>query len=139
MREKNICTTILLQSLSQLISTYGESGATTICNNADRMIYLGSNDLRSAKEIAQRADLLTADVLTMAIGKEIFFQRGQKPILTNCYNVFTDPAYAEMLKIAAEAEREEKEQEQHSREAEEKRMLDELDEICNLGNLFQDE
>jgi hypothetical protein len=106
---KSNCTTTVLQRLSQLISTYGESGAITICNNCDRMVYPGSNDLKSAVEIAQRVDLPTTDVLNMPIGREIFFQRGQKPILTNCYNVFTDSAYAEMLKVSAEAEREETE------------------------------
>lgn len=140
MREKNISTTILLQSLSQLCSTYGNAAATTICNNCDRTVYLGSNDLHSAQEIAQRADLPAPDVLDMPIGSELYFQRGQKPILGKSYDVFADEAYAEMMRIAAKAEREEAKERQMTVEAAiklQEEMLGKLDDICDLK--FEDE
>ena len=34
-----------------------------------------------------------ADVLWMPLGMEVFFRRGQKPIVTKRYDLFTDPVY----------------------------------------------
>lgn len=110
MREKNISTTILLQSLSQLEHTYGSSGAVAICDNCDRTVYLGSNNLSSADEISRRADAPLQDVLNMPLGKEYFFERGRYPVLSKSYDVFADATYHEMLKVAAKAEREEAKQ-----------------------------
>ena len=103
-------TTILLQSLSQLEQTYGSSGAVTICNSCDRMVYMGSNDLSSADEISRRAGAPLQDVLNMPLGKEYFFERGRYPVLSKSYDVFANATYKKMLKVAAKAEREEAEQ-----------------------------
>ena len=125
MREKNISTTILLQSLSQLEHTYGSASAVTVCNNCDRMVYLGSNDLSSADEISRRADAPLQDVLNMPLGKEYFFERGRYPVLSKSYDIFGDATYQEMLKVAAKAEREEAKQ----KRIETEEMLKELAEM----------
>ncbi|MCR5836270.1 MAG: type IV secretory system conjugative DNA transfer family protein, partial [Lachnospiraceae bacterium] len=44
-REKGISVVLLIQSESQLISLYGKDAATTIINNCDTYVYMGSNDL----------------------------------------------------------------------------------------------
>lgn len=142
MREKNIATTILLQSLSQLRNTYGEANAVTVSNNCDRLVYLGSNDISSADEISRRANAPLQDVLNMPIGVEYFFERGHYPVITKCYDVFTDPTYLEMLKVADAVAKEEAEQkrlaEQAAKEREEKlhdELLTILDDIADLGNI----
>ena len=109
MREKNIATVILLQSLSQLRNTYGEANAVTVTNNCDRLVYLGSNDISSADEISRRADAPLQDGLNMPIGVEYFFERGHYPVISKCYDVFTDPTYQEMLKVADAVAKEERE------------------------------
>ncbi len=95
-REKQISATILLQSESQLESIYGRSDATTIINNCDTYIYLGSMDLQTAGNISVRVNRPVDEILSMPLGREIFIRRGQKPIITNRYNVLEDPVYKDV-------------------------------------------
>ena len=92
-REKQISVTLLLQSESQLISTYGETDAVTILNNADSYIYLGGMDLRTSQNISQRLNVPLEDVLYMPVGNEIIFRRGEKPIVTQRYDILNNPLY----------------------------------------------
>lgn len=98
-REKGISTSILIQSESQLESIYGQSNATTIINNADTYLYLGSMCYSTAQHIAQKVDLQISEVLFMEIGKEIIFRRGQKPILfAERYDVLNDKLYQKVTR-----------------------------------------
>ena len=101
-REKGISVTLLIQSESQLSSTYGSDAATTIINNCDSYVFLGSNDLRTAQNISLRANLPLEDVLYMPVGPEILFRRGQKPIMTKCYSIMENELYQ---KVTREYER----------------------------------
>ena len=92
-REKQISVTLLLQSETQLISTYGETDAVTILNNADSYIYLGGMDLRTSQNISQRLNVPLEDVLYMPVGNEIIFRRGEKPIVTQRYDILNNPLY----------------------------------------------
>lgn len=92
-REKGVSFTILLQSESQLAALYGQQKATTILNNCDSYVYLGSNDLHTAQNVALRANRLLEDVLYLPVGDEILFRRGQKPIFTKRYNIQKDKQY----------------------------------------------
>lgn len=95
-REKGISVTLLLQSESQLASMYGDDSATTIINNCDSYVYLGSMDIRTARDVSARANLLLEDVLSMPVGKEIIFRRGQRPIQTKRYDIQADPRWIEI-------------------------------------------
>ena len=115
-------------------------------------MYLGSNDLSSADEISRRADAPLLDVLNMPLGQEYFFERGRYPILTKSYDIFADATYKEMLRVAAEVEREEAEQkrqeEKAAREETEQKQQEEQaareeeedpdDFIVDLGELFEE-
>ena len=101
-REKGISVTLLIQSESQLSSTYGSDAATTIINNCDSYVFLGSNDLRTAQNISLRANLPLEDVLYMPVGSEILFRRGQKPIMTKRYSIMENELYQ---KVTREYER----------------------------------
>ena len=92
-REKGISVTLLVQSESQLSSLYGDDKATTIINNCDTYVYMGSNDLETAKNIATRAGILTEECLNMKLANQIIFRRGSKPIFSKRYNIFENKLY----------------------------------------------
>ena len=75
---------------------YGCENATTIINNCDSYIFLGSMDLKTAQNISLRLNAPLEDVLYMPIGREIIFRRGQRPILTTRYDVRRDEQYQEL-------------------------------------------
>ena len=96
-REKRISVTLLLQSESQLSSMYGMIDATTIINNCDSYVYLGSMDYDTASVVARRLDVPVSDILWMPIGQEILFRRGQKPVRTERYDILHDRLYVEKV------------------------------------------
>ena len=80
-REKQISVTLLIQSESQLVSLYGIDAATTIINNCDSYVFMGSNDLVTAQNISIRSNRPVEDILHMKLGNQILFRRGAKPKL----------------------------------------------------------
>lgn len=92
-REKGLSVTALIQSESQLRSLYGNEKATTIINNCDTIVFLGSMDLETGRSISVRANRPLEDVLYMPIGSEIIFRRGMKPIFTKRYDIFQNEMY----------------------------------------------
>lgn len=95
-REGGISVTLLVQSESQLEKIYGSNDATTIINNCDTYIYLGGMDINTAKHISERLDAPLNDVLNMPIGREFIFRRGQKPIVTQRYDIRSNTLYNEI-------------------------------------------
>lgn len=92
-REKGISVTLLLQSESQLEAMYGCDDATTIINNCDSYVYLGGMDLKTAQHISLRLNAPLDEILYMPIGREILFRRGQRPIVTERYNIAENEQY----------------------------------------------
>ena len=92
-REKGISVSMLIQSESQLIDLYGASSAQTIINNCDTILYLGGMDMRTCENVAKRANVPLDEVLSLPVGREIFFRRGQKPVFTKRYETLKDPVY----------------------------------------------
>ncbi|MDO5132826.1 MAG: type IV secretory system conjugative DNA transfer family protein [Eubacteriales bacterium] len=112
-REKALSVTILIQSESQLSSLYGSDKATTIINNFDTIVFLGSMDIETGRSISLRANRPLDDVLYMPIGSEIIFRRGTKPIFTKRYNIFQNEMYKKVT--AAYEKRVEKKMSQATR------------------------
>ncbi len=104
-REKGISVMMMLQSESQLKSIYGEEDAKTIINNSDTYIYLGGLDLDTAKSVSQRLNQPLEDVLSMPIGREYIFRRGQKPIITQRYNIQENREYKKIMGICQKKEK----------------------------------
>ena len=102
-RSKGISSTIILQDESQLVSMYGESGAKTILNNNDTMVYLGGNDIKTARDMSERLNLPIEDILYMPLNSIFFFRRGQNPVKATRYPLFEDPKYAEICNQAKAA------------------------------------
>lgn len=107
-REKRISVTMLLQSESQLASLYGDNNSTTIINNCDTYVYMGGMDIKTGHSISERLNAPLEDVLYMPIGKEVIFRRGQKPIITERYDVEKNRLYRALIKYQAENKQEEK-------------------------------
>lgn len=97
-REKGISVTLLLQSESQLEQMYGSDNATTIINNCDSYIYMGGMDLRTAHNISLRLNAPLDEVLYMPIGQEVLFRRGQRPIITQRYDIQKNEVYQKVTK-----------------------------------------
>ena len=98
-REKQISATILVQSESQLETMYGSDATTTIINNSDTYVYVGGNDLRTARNISERLNVPLDEVLYMPVGQAIIFRRGQKPIaFRHRYDILHDKRYQKITK-----------------------------------------
>lgn len=95
-RSKNMSSTIVLQSESQLEGLYGEADAKTIMNNNDTLVYLGGNDVNTARDIAVRLNAPIEDVLYMPLNQLFIFRRGQKPIIANKYNTLQDERFIKL-------------------------------------------
>ena len=78
-RSRNISAMLMIQAESQLEERFGKE-AFTIISNCDSYMYLGGNDLETAKRIAQRADIPFKKILYMPVGTNWLFRRGQQPI-----------------------------------------------------------
>ena len=78
-RSREISVSIMLQSITQLITLYGESCANTIINNCDKMLYLGGQDLTTAGMIAEKANRTKDSILSMDLEEAYLFVRGSRP------------------------------------------------------------
>ena len=92
-REKRISVTLLVQSQSQLQRIYGATDATTIINNCDTYLYMGGMDLQTVSSISERMDVPLEDILYMPVGQVIILRRGEKPVITQRYDIGQDKRY----------------------------------------------
>ncbi len=83
-RSRNISVMLMLQAESQLEKRYGKE-AFTIISNCDTYLYMGGNDLETAKRIAERADVPYKKILYMPVGTNWIFRRGQMPVSGTTY------------------------------------------------------
>lgn len=77
-RSREISVSIILQSLSQLEAVYGHHKAVTILNNCDHMLYLGGQDLETARYISHKANKSVHSILTMPLSAAWLFTRGKE-------------------------------------------------------------
>jgi len=78
-RSREISTSIILQSISQLEALYGHAKAKTILNNCDNLLYLGGQDVETAHYIGMKANKSATSILTMPLDDAWLFSRGQEP------------------------------------------------------------
>ena len=95
-RSKNISSTIVLQSETQLDGMFGDADGTTIINNNDTLIYLGGNDIKTAQNIAIRLNCPIEKVLYMPLDKICIFRRGSKPIVADKYQTLNDKKFIKL-------------------------------------------
>ena len=77
-RSRGISVMLSIQSEAQLLHKYGEDGK-TIIGNCDNYIYMGGNDVDTARSVARKADIPENRVLNMPVGMNIVFRRGEGP------------------------------------------------------------
>jgi type IV secretion system protein VirD4 len=77
-RSREISTTLIIQAESQLSKCYGDDGR-TIIGNCDTYVYLGGNDVETAKAVAERCDMPVKKILNMPVGTNWIFRRGEEP------------------------------------------------------------
>lgn len=78
-RSREISVSIILQSISQLESLYGHARAMTILNNCDNCLYLGGQDVETAKYISIKANKSANTILNMPLDEAWLFTRGREP------------------------------------------------------------
>lgn len=100
-RSREIYVSLILQSLSQLDSMYGKDRAMTIINNCDSCLYLGGQDVETARYIAVKANKTADTILTLPIDAALLFVRGQKPQQVTKYSLEEDPLYLELVSASA--------------------------------------
>lgn len=92
-RAAGISVSILLQSKSQLTTLYNPYAAHTIADNCDTIVFMGSLDIETCREISMRTGYSLEEILNMPIGKEIVVRRGGTPVVTERYPIFEDKIY----------------------------------------------
>ena len=86
-RSRGISIMLVLQSESQLREEY-KKNADTILAGCDTIVYMGGNDLETAKMIAERINESVQNILWQEIGTIIIIQRGKKPIVTKAFDIW---------------------------------------------------
>lgn len=80
-RSRDISVSLILQSMTQLEAMYSHAEATTIINNCDHIIYLGSQDLQTVEFIGNRIFPTPDTVLCTPRGKAIVIETGEKAVI----------------------------------------------------------
>ena len=92
-RSREISVSIILQSLSQLEATYGHHKAITIVNNCDHLLYLGGQDVETAKYVAVKANKSVHTILDMPLDHAWLFTRGSTPKEVQKYRLESHPLH----------------------------------------------
>ena len=77
-RSRGISVMLMIQSEAQLRQGY-EHDAQTIISNCDTYVYLGGNDVQTARAVSERCDKPLSEVLYMPVGYCWVFRRGSQP------------------------------------------------------------
>ena len=86
-RSRGISAMMMLQSEAQLVQSYGVDSKTVIAN-CDTYVYIGGNDIETARAVSERCNKPINQVLNMPVGSCWVFRRGNAPVFTQ----LLDPA-----------------------------------------------
>lgn len=86
-RSREIYVSIILQSISQLESLYGHAKAMTILNNCDNCLYLGGQDVETARYISIKANKSISNILNMPLDNAWLFTRGRLPQMVQKFDL----------------------------------------------------
>ena len=84
-RSRGISVMLLIQSEAQLKQSYGFDSK-TIISNCDTYVYLGGNDIETARSVGLRCDKPLKAILNMPVGNCWVFRRGEAPVFTKLLN-----------------------------------------------------
>lgn len=80
-RSRSISAMIIIQSEAQLTQYYNRDDKTVI-SNCDTYVYLGGNDIETARSVSERSNKPLDKILNMPVGACWVFRRGEAPIFT---------------------------------------------------------
>lgn len=95
-RSREIYVSIILQSISQLEALYGHAKAMTILNNCDNLLYLGGQDVETARYISIKANKTIQTILNMPLKNSWLFTRGETPKEVEKYDLKYHQRYKEL-------------------------------------------
>ncbi len=95
-RSREIYVSVILQSISQLSALYGENKAMTIINNCDNCLYLGGQDVETARFIGIKADKPASTILNLPLNSVYLFTRGRGAKLVEKYDIKKHPRYSQL-------------------------------------------
>ena len=72
---------------------YGIEDAITIIDNCDTYVYMGGMNLKTCRSISERLNVPLDEILYMPLGREVIFRRGQRPVVTQRYDILQNKAY----------------------------------------------
>ncbi|MFI3201523.1 MAG: type IV secretory system conjugative DNA transfer family protein [Eubacteriales bacterium] len=110
-RSREIYVSIILQSISQLNGLYGVEKAKTIINNCNNCLYLGGQDMETAKRMANKAGVEIRTILNMSLKDVYLFTSGRQPLQVEQFDITKHPDYS----MLPEAKREEESIREHKR------------------------
>ncbi len=96
-RSREICVSLIVQSLSQLEGLYGHVKAQTIINNCDHCLYLGGTDTQTAQYFAEKVNCQVSTVLNLPLDSLYLFTRGSRPQKAQKYELSRDDAYHRLM------------------------------------------
>lgn len=99
-RSREIYVSVIIQSISQLDALYGPDRAKTIINNCDSCLYLGGQDVGTARYIGVKANRTTDSILNMPLDDAYLFIRGKKPQKVQKYDIRQHERYGELPEAA---------------------------------------
>lgn len=87
-RSRGISTMLMIQAESQLTAGYKVEGQ-TIISNCDTYVYMGGNEIETARAVAVRADVPLRKILNMPVETCWIFRRGQEPVNARNFDLDT--------------------------------------------------
>lgn len=100
-RSRDIGISCLIQSLSQLKRAYGEAAAETILNNMDTILYMASNDLKTAEFIGTRANKTASNILMLPRDKSYVIVSGQNAVMIDRITPYEYKDFSDTLALSA--------------------------------------
>lgn len=98
-RSRNISVSIILQSISQLEGLYGHADAMTILDNCDNCLYLGGQDVGTAKYMGIKANRSVHSILESPAGSAWLFTRGKKAEMVQTYDITGHERYGQLQEV----------------------------------------
>lgn len=89
-RSREISVALILQSITQLEGLYGHAKASTIIDSCDHCIYLGGQDVETARYFGNKANKPYSDMLYMDRDSLYLFTRGVMPRMYKRINPYAD-------------------------------------------------
>lgn len=108
-RSRDISVSLVLQSMTQLETMYSKATATTIINNCDHLLYLGTQDVDTANYIGARAFKMPEEILCMPRERAYLLTNGEKARLVKKVK-----PYSTLNRQAPVKKKEEKQEYEHS-------------------------